>query len=189
MIRWSGAALLAVAIACNWNVAAAETDPVRTEAVDPLPALRVLDGVTTRQWSVPETGFLFGLSQQATVASYRAAAEAGDIRAQAVLGYSHSAGIGGARDDAEAARWLRLAADRGNAFAQAYLGSLHAVGAGVARSDTEAVRLYRLAADQGSGFGQWSLAHAYEKGLGVSQNYGEAVRLYRLAAVQGSANA
>ncbi len=114
MIRRSGAALLAVAIACNWNVAAAQTEPVRTEAAAPLPALRVLDGVTTRQWSVPETGFLLGLSQQATVASYRAAAEAGDIRAQAVLGYFHSAGIGGARNDAEAVRQYGPAVHREN---------------------------------------------------------------------------
>src|SRR5215471_17234743 len=48
----------------------------------------------------------------------RPLAEAGDPRAEAVLGSAYYRGRGVAQNDSEAAKWFRLAADKGNAAAR-----------------------------------------------------------------------
>ena len=97
-------------------------------------------------------------------------AEQGDAVAQNDLGSRYYAGRGVERDDAEAARWIRLAAAQGYAPAQYNLGLLHFRNRGVAGNDAEAARWYRAAAEQGYAPAQAGLGYLYTYGAGVEQD-------------------
>ena len=140
-------------------------------------------------------------------------AEAGDVDAQAWLGYLYINGDGTETNVQEGLRWLKLAgghdalvriletniqqriepdvvlklrsdASMGSPEAQFSLGELYEQGKGVAQSAWEAVNYYRLAADQGYGEAQYRLGLMYATGNGVAQDFKEATRLYGLAAEQ-----
>ena len=119
----------------------------------------------------------------------RAAAEAGNARAQYRLGYMYDVGQGVSQDSAEAMKWYRRAAEQGYARAQLTLGYRYDAGQGVPQDSAEAVKWYRRAAEQGDANAQYSLGLRYTTGLGVSQDYAEAVKWYRRAADQGYARA
>jgi hypothetical protein len=119
-------------------------------------------------------------AQTPEIDALRVRAEAGDAYAQYDLGYMYYEGEGVPRDDAEAARWIRLAADQGHAAAQVNLGVMYADGRGVPQDDAEAVRWYRLAADQG--LATSGLGYQYVTGRGVPQDYVQAHMWFNLAA-------
>lgn len=98
-------------------------------------------------------------------------AEGGDAVAQNEVGSRFYAGRGVARDDAEAARWIRSAAEQGYAPAQYNLGLLHFRNRGVAGSDAEAARWYRAAAGQGYAPAQAGLGYLRIYGAGVEENH------------------
>lgn len=79
---------------------------------------------------------------QAALRLARPLANAGNPRAQYVMGLLHHFGRAVAQDHAEAARWYRLSAAQGNHFAQNNLGALYEQGLGVERNLSEARRLY-----------------------------------------------
>jgi TPR repeat protein len=117
-------------------------------------------------------------------------AAAGSCFGQFVLGSCYLDGIGVARDDAEALRFLGLSAAQGNASAQHKLAGLFDLGWApptFARDDAEAERLWRLAASQGHADAQFCLAEnlrGYRFGQ-VEKDREEAWRYYGLAAAQG----
>ena len=76
----------------------------------------------------------------------RPLADAGDPRAQAIVGFAYYRGRGIIHDDAEAAKWLHRAADQGDAPARFTLGVMYGEGRGVPQDFTEAAHWYRLAA-------------------------------------------
>ena len=98
-------------------------------------------------------------------------AEQGDAIAQNELGSRYYAGRGVKRDDAEAARWIRLAAAQGYAPAQYNLGLLHFRNRGVEGNDTEAARWYRAAAEQGYAPAQAGLGYLHIYGAGVDEDH------------------
>ena len=100
-----------------------------------------------------------------------ARAEQGDAVAQNEIGSRYYAGRGVERDDAEAARWIRLAAAQGYAPAQYNLGLLHFRNRGVAGNDAEAARWYRAAAAQGYAPAQAGLGYLYIYGAGVGEDH------------------
>ena len=108
-------------------------------------------------------------------------AERGDAVAQNELGSRYYAGRGVERDDAEAARWIRLAATQGYAPAQYNLGLLHFRNRGVAGSDAEAARWYRAAAEQGYAPAQAGLGYLYIYGAGVGEDHVRAYMWLELA--------
>ncbi len=116
-------------------------------------------------------------------------AEAGDAKAQYMLGYMFHAGQSTPRNDRGAAIWYKRAADQGYAPAQAALGDLYLHGVDVAHDEAEAMRLYRLAADQGDSTAQYFLAQAYKSGDGVAKNDEEAAKWMKLAQASGNADA
>ena len=61
----------------------------------------------------------------------RPLADAGDPRAQAIVGFAYYRGRGVTHDDAEAAKWLHRAADQGDAPARFTLGVMYGEGRGV----------------------------------------------------------
>jgi uncharacterized protein len=66
------------------------------------------------------------------------------------LGNMYLEGKGVAKDEAEAARWLRRSADAGFRDAMNNLAGMYRDGRGVAQNESEAVRLFRKAADAGN---------------------------------------
>src|SRR5262250_1684755 len=90
----------------------------------------------------------------------RPLAEAGDPRAEAVLGSAYYRGRGVPQNDSEAAKWFRLAADKGNAVARFTLGVMYGEGRGVPQDYAEAARWYRRAAEQGDAQAQYNLGLA-----------------------------
>ena len=76
----------------------------------------------------------------------RPLAEAGDPRAEAIVGSAYYRGRGVPQDYAEAARWYRLAAEQGDAQAQYNLGLAYARGEGVTQDVVDAHMWFNLAA-------------------------------------------
>ncbi len=72
-------------------------------------------------------------------------AEAGDAKAQTMVGEIYERGLGTAPDYSQAATWYRRAADQGYAAAQVNLGALYEKGLGVEKDQARAAELYRLA--------------------------------------------
>lgn len=119
--------------------------------------------------------------------SIMAAAELGDVQAQARLGVMYQSGEGMSQNFTESAKWTRKAAMEGHAGAQASLGHKYQWGTGVPLNLTEAAYWYRLAAEQGHASGQERLGTLYE--WGVPEDLTEAAKWYERAAEQGDASA
>jgi hypothetical protein len=98
---------------------------------------------------------------------WRPLAEAGDPRAEFLLGAAYDDAKGVAADYATAARWYRKAAAAGDTDADFNLARMYADGRGVPQDEAEAARLYRLAADQGNPSAQTDLGLMYAEGQGV----------------------
>ena len=118
---------------------------------------------------------------------YRRAVDKNMPQAAYRLGLIAELGLAdGVRNDAEAAKWIRMAADGGNlAEAQNHLGMLYDQGRGVAADPTEAARWFRRAAAQNLAVAMANLARAYQAGRGVPADPAEARRWQTLAAAHG----
>lgn len=113
----------------------------------------------------------------------RAAAEAGHVEGQRLLGWRLC--DAGQAAHAEAEQWLRRAAERGNAEAQHQLGkycSLH-------HGWPDAVRWYALAAEQGHAGSQYALGDCCFHGRGLPRDTPRAMQLLLCAAEQGCGEA
>jgi TPR repeat protein len=111
-------------------------------------------------------------------------AEAGDVRAQSLVGLMYYRGRGPRVDPAEAVRWFRAAADGGDAAARFYLGVMFAEGRGVPQDYEQAAIWYQRAADLGDAQALYNLGLAYAQGEGVSQDNVTAHMLLNVAAAR-----
>ncbi len=116
-----------------------------------------------------------------------AAAAAGEVEAQALLGQILLEGRGIQADPELALTWFGIAAGRGHAMACNMAGRCHELGWGCPANPTRAVEYYRRAADLGLDWGMYNLANLLATGRGVSQDEAAAYRLYRQAAELGHA--
>lgn len=98
------------------------------------------------------------------------AAQAGDANAQYVLGMQLRRGLGVARNDAEAARWLASAAEQNHADATNELAAMHRLGEGVSRDDRRAFALSMKAAELGDATALYDIGQAYRQGAGVTKD-------------------
>jgi uncharacterized protein len=114
----------------------------------------------------------------------RPLANAGNPRAQAIVGFAYYRGRGVTHDDAEGAKWLRSAADQGDAPARFTLGVMYGEGRGVPQDFAEAAHWYRLAAEQGDAQAQYNLGLAFARGEGVTQDAILAHMWFNLAAAR-----
>jgi uncharacterized protein len=114
----------------------------------------------------------------------RAAAEAGDVRAQYALGVIYDTGSGVPVDYTEGFRWFRLAAEGGYAPAQAKMGLMYLYGWQERRNVAEAARWYEMAAEQGHLASQTQIASMYARGAGVPK---DAVLAYKWTAIAAAA--
>lgn len=118
----------------------------------------------------------------------RVLAEAGDPKAELLIGAEYLDGSGVARNDAVAFAWLSHAAAGNQPMAQYELGVMYENGRGVAADRTQAYRWFESAALKGNRRAMHGLATAYAEGWGTEKNLSEAARWYGRAAQLGSVN-
>jgi localization factor PodJL len=113
-------------------------------------------------------------------------ANGGNVRAQAVLGFSYLDGTNGVSvNEAEGARWLERAANSGDAMAAYRLGTLYERGHGVPTNAKKADDLYAIAAKLGNRKAMHNLAVAFAEGTGVQKNLQQAADWFTRAAEMG----
>ena len=118
------------------------------------------------------------------LADLRASAEAGDAKAQFILGGMYVIGVGVPQDAARSGRVVpprRRARQRPRAVATS--GRMYAERAvGVPQDAAGAIAWYRRAAEQGDARAQYNLGGMYDQGLGVPQDAAEAHMWLTIAA-------
>ncbi|HXC55779.1 MAG TPA: hypothetical protein VNU97_10825 [Rhizomicrobium sp.] len=114
-----------------------------------------------------------------------ALANAGNAKAELVVGLKYLDGDGVTISQPDAAKWLERAAEQGLPFAQYRLGTLYDRGTGVPADAARAVHWYQLAAQAGNRKAMHNLAVAYASGKGIEKNLAEAARWFSKAAALG----
>ena len=136
-----------------------------------------------------DTGQLEHLAEQPQRAArlVLAAAAAGELEAQALLGQILLDGRGIEADPALALTWFSIAAEHGHAMACNMAGRCHEHGWGTPANPARAAHFYRRAAEMGLDWGLYNLANLLATGRGVPLDEAAAYRLYRQAAELGHA--
>src|SRR5215467_2107725 len=117
--------------------------PIKQAFVDSAVAMRLAspaDGATEAETAFQKAEYAKALRIA------RPLAEAGDPRAETVLGSAYYRGRSVPQNDSEAAKWFRLAAEQGDAQAQYNLGLAYARGEGVTQNAVDAHMWFNLAA-------------------------------------------
>ena len=112
-------------------------------------------------------------------------ANAGNAKAELVVGLKYLDGDGVAVSEADAAKWLERAAEQGQAVAQYRLGTMYERGRGMPADAAKAMHWYELAAEAGNRKAMHNLAVAYAGGAGTAKNLAEAARWFSKAAALG----
>jgi localization factor PodJL len=115
-------------------------------------------------------------------------ANAGNAKAETIVGLKYLNGDGVAVNEAQAAKWLERAAESGEPVAQYRLGTLYERGKGVAADPAKATHWYQAAAIQGNRKAMHNLAVAFAEGSGVKKDMNEAARWFSKAASLGLAD-
>lgn len=118
--------------------------------------------------------------------AYEVLAQAGDVRAQFDLSHMRFSGVGGARDDLLAWRWLLSSANGGHPPAMVEVGRRYALGLGVEKNVILAVRWYRRAAHVGEALAAFNLAALYESGEELPKDRRRAYAWYVVASKLGN---
>ncbi len=155
---------------------------LRSVILAPVLMALIVPSINSAVAEVPDPGATYGDAMR----WYSRAAEAGDGRAQYLLGLKHEAGVGVTASDRQAAAWYGRAAAQGHVEAQFKLALMYEAGRGVAVDLGEAVRLYRGAAESGLAAAQYNLGVAYLNGSGVDRDVAEAFAWIALAAEDGA---
>lgn len=123
---------------------------------------------------------------QSNVKAIQEAAEEGDGRAQAVLGYMYEIGHHVPCDNDTAIKWYQKAADSGNALAQMSVGWAYEDGETFEQDYQKAFNWYNMAAQQGSKSAQLQIALLYQKGYMGQYNRVNAIYLFKQSAEIGN---
>jgi hypothetical protein len=121
--------------------------------------------------------------------AYTIAAQEGDVRAQAALGYIYDVGIDTDVNPTKAQYWYEKAASQGNLQAQKNLAIFLASGERVPADLRASAHWFTQAAQQGDAEAQQTIGYYYEVGKGVKRDYTQAVKWYTRAAQQGQVDA
>jgi len=114
-------------------------------------------------------------------------AEAGNYKAQWMLGVVYADGKLVPKDLVKSWSWFQKSAEKGWPIGQNAVGLAYMTGRGIERNPAEAVSCFRKAAEQGYAQGQARLGMAYFLGAGVSRDASEGVTWFRKAAEQENA--
>jgi hypothetical protein len=113
-------------------------------------------------------------------------AEAGDARAQVLMGLATEMGAAGLTPNSlQALAWFSSAADQGVAWAEAWTGDFYYTGSnGVPKDLYKAMERYRSAAEHGDSRAAIAVGRMYFFGDGVSANLSEAGKWFQRGAAQ-----
>lgn len=111
-------------------------------------------------------------------------AQAGDPKAELLLGEQYGVADGSVYDPNKSAIWLKRAAEHGEIDAQVMVGDLFRQGVGVPKNLTEAMRWYRVAAEHGDQRAQYLVGLMHFKGWGTQRDVGQAIVWEQKAAAQ-----
>ncbi|HEY2068183.1 MAG TPA: hypothetical protein VGG48_01410 [Rhizomicrobium sp.] len=163
----------------NENTAAPRVTkvPVKPSTVHAVPTT---PPATTKPTAQPQTQTAVPPMQRLA-----ALANAGNPKAELLLGMAYLDGQGTPVNEAEAARWLERAATQGDALAQYRLGTLYERGRGVPVDGAKAIALYSAAAKLGNLKAMHNLAVAYAEGNGVKKDPAMAAQWFTRAAQLG----
>jgi localization factor PodJL len=114
-----------------------------------------------------------------------AAANAGNAKAEMLIGLKYVDGDGVPANEAEGAKWLQKAASQNEPVAAYRLGTLYERGKGVTADPAKATKWYQVAAQAGNRKAMHNLAVAFAQGTGVQKNFAEAARWFSKAAALG----
>ncbi|MEE4262843.1 MAG: tetratricopeptide repeat protein [Desulfobacteraceae bacterium] len=137
-------------------------------------------------FSFPHLAFCADCSPFAdNVEELQSRAEAGEAKAQLMVGKFYYYGFCFERDYREAVKWFQVAADQGNPSAQFLLGEAYEKGKGLERNYTQAAKWYERAAFKGENLAIHYLSNLYAHGLGVRKNLIIAYAWNKLVEAQG----
>ena len=119
----------------------------------------------------------------------RKGAQAGEPRAQRLLGQMLLKDSSPRADPREGVTWLKAAAEQGDALARRELGNAYLAGTGVPRNPKEALAWLRKASESGDTISQSTLATLLAEGKDVPKDVDESARWMRAAADQGDSQA
>ncbi len=151
------------------------TPPPATQAkpitVPTVKTKAVPDGGTPKIQAPAQQAAAAQTKAQSPAVKLAALANAGNVTAQAALGFDYLDGGNGVTvNEAEAARWLERAANKGSAISAYRLGTLYERGHGVPTDAAKAMQWYTVAAKQGNRKAMHNLAVAFAEGTGVPKN-------------------
>lgn len=116
-------------------------------------------------------------------------AEAGDVRAQTVLGWMYLSGSRVPEDHVKGFEWIEKAAAQNDSDALFLLGGIYYDPIGVPQDYIKARRLFEASAEQDNHFAQFFLGVIYENGSGVKKDDVKAREWYEKSAVQENSSA
>jgi localization factor PodJL len=114
-----------------------------------------------------------------------AAANAGNVIAETIIGFKYLDGQGIAADPTQALKWLQKAADAGQAVARYRLGTMYERGQGVIANPVAAAKWYLASANQGNRKAMHNLAIAFAEGATGKKYMAESARWFSKAAALG----
>jgi TPR repeat protein len=120
----------------------------------------------------------------AAIKCLQALADAGNRRAEMLLGAVYGTANLQSYDAARSAYWTRKAAEHGEISAQVMIAYLYREGKGVPKDPAEAMKWYRTAADSGDQLAQFNLGLMYFRGWGTRRDVVQALDWERKAADQ-----
>jgi hypothetical protein len=139
-------------------------------------------------WNINDLGREAKAMSAAELPDLRSRAEAGDPRAQFVLGLAHEYGYAGlTKNVAEALRWEKLAAEQGIGLAETWVGDFYYDGIGVDIDYAQALAWYRRASEHGYAPATRYIGDFHLFGLGTDRDPAGAAAWYSKASAQGDA--
>jgi len=128
-----------------------------------------------------------GVSRDLTQSFYwgEIAANQGHARAEAVVGWYYTAGIGIPENKQKGLMWLEKSAAQNDPMGLSNLGWRYQIGDGVPKDYQKAFEYAKRASDLGDHVGRNNLAELYEKGHGVPKDYAKALELFEPLAAAG----
>jgi Sel1 repeat-containing protein len=155
-----------------------------------LPAILAGQAAPTTSWNINELGSEAKRLGAADLPDLRSRAEAGDARAQFLLGLAYEFAYAGlTKDLAEALRWNKLAAQHGIGLVETWVGDFYYDGLGVAMDYAEALSWYHRASERGHAQASRYIGDFTLFGLGTARDPAHAAVWYAKAASQGDARA
>jgi hypothetical protein len=137
-------------------------------------------------WNINELGSSAKDLSQAELPALRSRAEAGEARAQFLLGLAYEYGYAGlTKDVAEALRWNTRAAEQGIGLAETWVGDFYYDGIGVPIDYAAALGWYRRGSEHGYAPASRYVGDFHLFGLGTDRNPEQAIEWYSRAAAQG----